>query len=875
MSMIRKIRHEGLRVIAVGCILLFAILPMLTLAFHMTGADWQYILQDSSFGESVLNSLLYTAVSAVITTALALIAAYLLNTASVRRKNILVVLLTLGMLVPTISVGLGLRILFGTNGFLDLIFGWKIEVLGLPGLILGSVMTSFPATFLILYDALHYEDKGPYDAASVMGIPRLSTFFRLTVPYLRIALISAFCACFTLIFSDYGIPMEIAGKVKTLPMYLYDQFLSSFQYGRGSIAGFVLLIPAIVSFVFDLIFRDQSVSEKQKRLIPSGKGFSRAAVAVIAVLCFLLFLPQLAFVSLSFTKAFPNDLSFTLDHVANIFSNTHGVGLARYIGNSLELAGLTALLGTCFAYMLGYLSVRKAGKMAKAVDLLALSTIAIPGLVLGIGYIFLFKGTNGFFYGTVFILVVVNVFHFLGSPYLLAKNCLGKINSEYEVIGETLGISRGKIIRKVLIPNSASTLIEMFSYFFLNSMITISAVAFLCSYDNQPLSILITTYEKNSNYEMQSVISLIILALNILARVIFTAISNGLKKAESKEEEGGFGLTREEFDVLTRLTGKGDGATAPFPASSCAHDGPPDTGFPVPQHKTAQESLSSGGVTSRLLHDLDERNLINELADGTVEISEKGLRMLEPYRVRKAIILAAGFGQRLAPVTLDTPKPLVKVKGVRILDTLLDALMAKGITNITIVRGYKKEQFDELLEKYPTVRFVDNPEFNLANNISSLVHAIDRIDRCYICEADLIINNPDVIRTYEYRSVYYGTKVAETDDWCFSLKNGAPDDYRRGGTDCYQGIGISYWDAEDCEKLKTDLLKVYNSRGGRENLWEMVPLKIMRRNYKPEIRECSPADVTEIDTFPELIAVDPNYATYPGREKWIAGTGSE
>lgn len=109
--MIRKIRHEGLRVIAVGCILLFAILPMLTLAFHMTGADWDYILKDSSFGESVLNSLLYTAVSAVITTALALIAAYLLNTASVRRKNILVVLLTLGMLVPTISVGLGLRIL--------------------------------------------------------------------------------------------------------------------------------------------------------------------------------------------------------------------------------------------------------------------------------------------------------------------------------------------------------------------------------------------------------------------------------------------------------------------------------------------------------------------------------------------------------------------------------------------------------------------------------------------------------------------------------------------------------------------------------------------------------------------------------------------
>ena len=832
----RGLRHEVLRLISIGCILLFAILPLLTLAFHVSGADWQYILKDSSFRDAVANSLLYATVSAAITTVLALMAAWLLNTAALRRKKLFVIALTLGMLVPTVSVGLGLRILFGTNGFIDLLSGVEIEVRGFAGLILGSVITSFPATFLILYDALQYEDKGPYDAAGIMGIPRFSTFFRLTVPYLRIALISAFFACFTLIFSDYGIPMEIAGKVKTLPMYLYDQFLSSFQYGRGSIAGFVLLIPAVVSFVFDLVFRDQSVSEKQKRVLRPGKGFNRAAAAAIAVLCFLLFLPQLAFISLSFTKSFPNDLGFTLEHIANIFSNTHGVGLARYIRNSLVLAGMTALLGTCFAYLLGYLSVRKSGKLAKAVDLLALSTIAIPGLVLGIGYIFLFKGTNGFFYGTIFILIVVNIFHFLGSPYLLARNCLSKINSEYEVIGETLGISRGKIIRKVLIPNSASTLIEMFSYFFLNSMITISAVAFLCNYDNQPLSILITTYEKNSNYEMQSVISLIILVLNVVARVVFTTVSTVLKKADNREEEGGFSLNREEFDFLSGLeqTGKTD------PASGSA----------------------------RLIRDLADKNLINELADGEIEISEKGLRMLEPYRVRKAIILAAGFGQRLAPVTLDTPKPLVKVNGIRILDTLLDALTAKGITNITIVRGYKKEKFDELTEKYPTLHFIDNPEFNLANNIGSLMCAIDRIDRCYICEADLIINNPDVIRKYEYRTAYFGAKVRETDDWCFRQKNGVLDDYRRGGTDCWQGFGISYWDGEDSEKLKADLRKVWNSRGGRENLWEMVPLKIMRKNYKPEIRECSREDITEIDTFIELIAVDPSYARYPGYQEY-------
>ena len=844
----RILRHEVLRIICVGCILLFAVLPLLTLAFHVSGEDWRFITGDPAFREAVSNSLLYSSAAAVLTMLLALMAAYLLNTSSLRHKNTFVVLLTLGMLVPTISVGLGLRILFGTNGFLDLLFGKEIEVRGFPGLIMGSVVTSFPATFLILYDALNYEDKGPYDAAGIMGIGRASTFFRLTLPYLHIALISAFFACFTLIFADYGIPMEIAGKVKTLPLYLYDQFMSSFQYGRGSIAGFVLLIPAVISFAFDLIFKDQSVSEKQKRLIPAEKGFNVGAVAAILLLCAVLFLPQLAFVSLAFTRSFPNDLSFTLTHIANIFSNTRGVGLGAYIKNSLLLSALTAFIGMVFAYMLGYMSVRKSGRAAKAVDLLSLSTIAIPGLVLGIGYIFLFKGTNGFFYGTMAILVTVNVFHFLGSPYLLAKNCLSKINSDYEIIGETLGISRGQIITRVLIPNSVSTLLEMFSYFFLNSMITISAVAFLCTYDNQPLSILITTYEKNSNYEMQSVISLIILFLNGVFRVAFAAVSARLRKAENREREEDETLSRTEFEFLAYLEKNGRGRYS--------------------QRKLSDELTIPLNNVTRLLKEADDKNYINILPDGQYEIAQKGLKALEPYRVRKAVILAAGFGSRLAPVTLDTPKPLVKVNGVRIIDTLLDALTARGITNITIVRGYKKEQFNQLLDKYPTIRFIDNPEYNITNNISSAYHALDLMDRCYICEADLYITNPDVINKYEYRSNYLGAKVAETDDWCFKKHNGYVSDYQMGGTDCYQAFGISYWDSADGEKLKADLRKVYQSRAGKENLWELVPLRLARKNYRLEVRKCRKSDIIEIDNFVELIAVDGSYSQYPGYEEF-------
>ncbi len=841
----RGMRHEGLRLLSILCILLFAIFPLLTLAFQVTGEDWAYLAGDAAFHAALRSSLIYAGTAAVLTTVLALGTAALLDASGLSKKRVFVLLLTLGMLVPTVSVGLGLRLLFGRNGFLDVLFGLEIEIRGFAGLILGSVITSFPATFLILYDALSYEDKGIYDTAEVLGIGRLSRFFRLTLPYLRTPLISAFFACFTLIFADYGIPMEIAGRVKTLPMYLYEQFMSGLQYGRGSVAGFVLLIPSVISFGFDLVCREQS-GDQRGRLIPAGKGFDRLAAGILLTVCALLFAPQLAFISLSFTKAFPGDLSFTLDHLLGVFGRTHGVGLTAYIANSLILSTLTAALGTCFAYALGLFSVRRAGVLSRVVDLLSLCTIAIPGLVLGIGYIFLFRGTGGVFYGTMSILVAVNIVHFLGSPYLLAKNCLGKINSEYEVIGETLGISRGRILLRVLLPMSLPTLVEMFAYFFLNSMITISAVAFLCTYDNQPLSILITTYEKNSNYEMQSVISLLLLLLCGAARGGFALIASAMRRAGNREREAG--LTRQEFDFLTCLEGK--------------------TGGRCTGEELLRDLSLAPAALAGLQREMAQRDCINELADGQLEISEKGLRALEPYRVRKAIILAAGFGQRLAPVTLDTPKPLVRVHGVRILDTLLDALLARGITNITIVRGYRKEQFDQLLDKYPTLRFIDNPEFNLTNNISSAMCAVDLIDRCYICEADLVVKNPGIINKYEYRSNYLGFRVAQTDDWCFKKVGGAAAQYQMGGQDCYQAVGISYWDGEDSEKLKADLRKVYAMRAGKENLWEQVPLRIMRGHYHIDIRECRPSDLMEIDNFIELIAADPSYARYPGYEAY-------
>lgn len=834
-----------LRCLYIGLVFLFCLLPLFFLLLNISQEDASFVFRDSLFFEALKSSLLYSSLSALLSTLLALLTAYFLTKASIpsRIKKLFSTLFALPMLIPTLSIGLGLRTLFGINGFLDKLFGIETGAIGFFGLVLGSIIVSFPPTFLIIYDALQYEDKAPYDAAEIIGIHRFSTFVKITLPYLIKPLITAFFACFTLIFSDYGIPMELAGRVKTLPMYLYEQFNSTYKYGRGALVGLFLLIPALASFVVDLFLKEDGGGDASQTRIKSPVWFNVIAITVSSLALLLIVAPELAFVSLSFIKSFPNDMTFTLDHLKNVFVNTGGVGLLAYVKNSILMSLLTGLIGTVLAYTIAYFSTRLSGITSKILHFISISSIAIPGIVLGVGYIFLFKETNGWFYGTLAILVAVNIVHFLGSPYLMARNCFLKMNKDYEIVGQTIGVGRFRIFCQVLLPNSLSTLIEMFSFFFLNSMITISAVAFLFTYKTQPLALQINTFEKNGNYEMQAVVSLVILTINLLFKGTFFVIATLLKR-KLKGREGGntMNLSRFQFNLLTFLEENG--------------------GDKYSQRQLADKLTLSLGTINRIIRETNELDYISTASDGRLFITEKGLKALEPYKVRKAIIIAAGFGSRMAPVTLDTPKPLVRINGVRIIDTLLDALYAKDIKNITIVVGYKKEQFKQLLDKYPTLKFVENPLYNETNNISSVFAVKDLIDRCYICEADLIVSNPKVITKYQYTSNYLGAHVNETDDWCFYKKNGHIDRVEIGGEDCYHMIGISYWSEADSETLRNDIVKVFNSRGGKEKYWDNVPLTVCKKDFKLEIRDCAKSDVTEIDNYSELILLDPSYKDY-------------
>jgi len=255
-------------------------------------------------------------------------------------------------------------------------------------------------------------------------------------------------------------------------------------------------------------------------------------------------------------------------------------------------------------------------------------------------------------------------------------------------------------------------------------------------------------------------------------------------------------LTLNQFEVLTLIERKQDEK--------------------LTQRDMAKKTHLSLGVINKLLLELQEMEVIKAEESGKYTVTLKGYEWLEPYRVKRAVFMAAGFGSRMVPVTLNTPKPLIKVHGKKIIETLLDAVLAVGITDITIVRGYLGEQFDLLLKKYPMIKFVENPLYNEANNISSAYVVRDMLSNAYVFESDLLLYNKELIRKYEYTTNYLGLPVERTDDWCFETKKGYITRVKVGGENVQQMYGISYWTKEDGEKMVKSCARYRN-----ENVTEL------------------------------------------------------
>lgn len=492
------------------------VLPLLFLFVNLFSVDVGKILTDKSFLTSTLNSLKVSAVATVISIFLAFLLAWCMTRTRVKLKGLFSAVILLPMLIPSISHGMGLIILFGQNGQLTNFFGWDWSIYGFWGIVAGSVMYSLPVAYLMISDILRYEDSTPYEAASVMGIPRRNRFFSITLPYMRKPMISVLFATFTLIVTDYGVPAMVGGKYSTLPLMMYNEVIGRLDFAKGSVIGMVLLIPAVIAFIFDFISRDIRSSGFISKPFDIKKSLGRDTFSYIflTVVSIVIIYPILTFAGLTFYKNYPSDLTFTMDNI----QSTMNKGAGDFLLNSIVIALSVALIGTALAFACAYLTARVQGLSSKILHLISILSLAIPGIVLGLSYVLVFKGS--FIYGTLMILILVNTVHFFASPYLMIYNSLGKLNMHLEDVGLTLGIGRGRLIRDVIIPQSGGTLVEMFTYFFVNSMITISAVSFLATTLTKPLSLMITQFQQQMLLEASAFVSLLILVVNILMKTI-------------------------------------------------------------------------------------------------------------------------------------------------------------------------------------------------------------------------------------------------------------------------------------------------------------------------------------------------------------------
>lgn len=487
------------------------ILPLIRMLSTMASVDVVAVISTRKFSKALLQSLAVSFTATVISVCLAGLLSWAVARTNIKHKTFLNTLLTVPMLIPSISHGMGLIIILGSNGWMSRLIGLKAGIYGFWGIVIGSVMYSFPVAYLMLYDVLRYEDGTPYEAADVMGLSVKDKFLSITLPYLRKPLISVIFATFTMIITDYGVPLMVGGKYMTLPVMMYQDVIGMLDFGKGSVIGMILLVPALIACILDMANRDRGNGAFVGKAYGIRKSITRDRIArgicLLIVIC--IFLPIGSFAMLGFVNKYPIDMTMSFK---NIDQAVH-MGALKYLGNSLIIAVVVSVLGTILAVMNAYMTARNKTKISYVLHLMSITSLAIPGLVLGLSYVMFFKTTP--IYGTFAILFLVNSMHFFSSPYLMAYNTFGKINENLENVGSTMGISRWKVIRDVLLPQSTGTIMEMMSYFFVNCMMTISAVSFLANVNNKPIALMITQFEGQMQLECAAFVSLVILVVNV------------------------------------------------------------------------------------------------------------------------------------------------------------------------------------------------------------------------------------------------------------------------------------------------------------------------------------------------------------------------
>lgn len=510
----------------------------------LTGAYYLDVFSGKGFTTALGNSFAVSIVSALVAVGIAFVMAYIIHYTRLPRgfKRFVQAVATLPMFLPTITYGFAIIYSFGKQGLITRLLGHQFfDIYGFGGLLVGYVIYTVPVAFLLIHNTMGYVDKKTLVVSKAMGDGTLSTFWIAILRPLLGTLAGAFIQAFFLCFTDFGIPASVGGDYEVIATVLYNEMLGGVpDFNRGAVISVVMLLPSIVSilllrFLERYNIRYDRISDADLRRNPGRDTAWGLSGTVLAVLILCMFV--VIFV-VPLVERWPYQTGFTLEHFQEVFSDNE---LQTVYLNSLGMALATALFGTLAAYGAALITARSKlpGWCKQVIDAIALVTNTIPGMVLGLAFLFAFSGTS--LQNTLPLMILCNIVHYFSTPYLMMKNSLSKMNAGWETTAMLMGDSWPKTILRVVTPNAAASLIETFSYYFINAMVTISALIFLAGARTMVLTTKIKQLQYINEYDQVFVLSLLILATNLIAKAIFTWLANkssrkGSSNAKKRKE---------------------------------------------------------------------------------------------------------------------------------------------------------------------------------------------------------------------------------------------------------------------------------------------------------------------------------------------------
>ena len=507
------------------------------LAKALQSADGQFLglrnlrelLTQPRLLDSAWNSVILAALATALVVPAALLFGFALTQSHIRLKPLFKVIALSPLLTPSLMPAISLVYLFGHQGLLK---GWLHghSIYGPLGIVLGEAFYTFPYALLVLVTALGVADARLYEAAETLGANRLRRFMTVTVPNIRYGLVSACLIVFTLVITDFGVPIVVGGQTNVLALEAYKQVLGQQNFQKGAAVGLVLLLPALLSFAAERwLARGRSGSFSGSSVAytarPSALRDGILWTLCAAICVFLLALIGTA-VAASFIKLWPYHMNFTLGHYD--FANMDGGGWLAF-RNSLKLGLLTALVGCAVVFAGAYLVEKTPAPrpVAALIQSLALTPMAVPGLVLGLGYVFCFNRPGNplhRLYGTLAILVVSTVVHFYTTAHLAIMTSLRQIDGEMEAVARSLRRPWWTTCRRVTLPITLPVLLDVARFLFVSAMTTVSCVIFLYTPDTVLASVAVLNMDDAGDTAAAAAMATLIVASSLAVTLVFNGL---------------------------------------------------------------------------------------------------------------------------------------------------------------------------------------------------------------------------------------------------------------------------------------------------------------------------------------------------------------